>query len=208
MINKFVRITVLSLTIACSAWLLPAVGSAESAVVGKPAPNFKLKDSNGVERSLSDFKGKLVVLEWLNHECPFVVKHYRSGNMQKLQSKYTVQDVIWLSINSSAPGKQGHVSGEEANELTKKKHGKATAVLLDPEGLVGKLYGAKTTPHMFVIDNAGILRYAGAIDSIPSADVGDTAAATNYVANALDQLSASKEVHPSVTAPYGCSVKY
>jgi hypothetical protein len=178
------------------------------AEIGKSAPNFTLPDSNGMSHSLSDYEGKIVVLEWLNHGCPFVGKHYNSGNMQKLQKTYTDKGVIWFSIISSAPGKQGYCTPEEANEITAEKHAVPTAVLLDPEGTVGKLYGAKTTPHMFIIGKDGKLVYKGGIDDIRSTNVEDIAKAKNYVQMALDELLAGKEVTVKTSQPYGCSVKY
>jgi peroxiredoxin len=178
------------------------------AEIGKSAPNFTLPDSNGISHSLSDYEGKIVVLEWLNHGCPFVGKHYNSGNMQKLQKAYTDKGVIWFSIISSAPGKQGYCTPEEANEITAEKHAAPTAVLLDPEGTVGKLYGAKTTPHMFIIGKDGKLVYNGGIDDIRSTNVEDIAKAKNYVQMALDELLAGKEVTVKTSQPYGCSVKY
>lgn len=178
------------------------------AEIGKSAPNFTLPDSNGISHSLSDYEGKIVVLEWLNHGCPFVGKHYNSGNMQKLQKTYTDKGVIWFSIISSAPGKQGYCTPEEANEITAEKHAAPTAVLLDPEGTVGKLYGAKTTPHMFIIGKDGKLVYKGGIDDIRSTNVEDIAKAKNYVQMALDELLAGKEVTVKTSQPYGCSVKY
>lgn len=189
------------------ATLVFAVNPTE-AEIGKPAPNFTLPDSNGVSHSLSDYEGKIVVLEWLNHGCPFVRKHYNSGNMQKLQKAYTDKGVIWFSIISSAPGKQGYCTPEEANEITAEKHAAPTAVLLDPEGTVGKLYGAKTTPHMFIIGKDGKLVYNGGIDDIRSTNVEDIAKAKNYVQMALDELLAGKEVTVKTSQPYGCSVKY
>lgn len=187
-----------------------AVGpmAASDAKIGAAAPGFSLPDTLGTSHSLADFRGKVVVLEWLNHDCPFVKKHYDSGNMPALQAKYTAQGVVWLSINSSAPGKQGNYAPEKANELSRQKKSSATAVLLDPDGKVGKAYGAKTTPHMFVIDAAGVLRYAGAIDSVASADPADVAKADNYVAQALDAVLAGKPVVTASTTAYGCSVKY
>jgi len=176
--------------------------------VGQPAPEFTLADSNGKSHKLSDFKGKLVVLEWLNHGCPFVVKHYGSGNMQKLQKEYTGKDVVWLSIVSSAPGKQGHMSAEEANKTKEEKGSAATAVLLDEDGTVGKLYDAKVTPELYVIDREGTLIYAGAIDSVKSTDAADVEGAKNYVKQALDEALAGKPVsEPTITA-YGCGIKY
>lgn len=188
--------------------VLTPIVQAVDALVGKSAPDFTLTDTHGKKHSLSDYKGKFVVLEWINHDCPFVGKHYGSGNMQKLQKKYTKKGVIWLSINSSAPGKQGHCSPEKANKLTKEKDAAPTAVLLDPDGKVGKLYGAKTTPHMFIINPEGILIYNGAIDDKPSTNVADIAKAKNYVQTALDEALAGKKVTIRATQPYGCSVKY
>lgn len=188
-------------------FIIPDTSAAE-AKVGEPAPLFSLTDTNGQNRSLNDFRGKLVVLEWLNHDCPFVKKHYDSGNMQKLQEQYQEKGIAWLSVNSSAPGKQGHFPPDQANQLTTEKGAKPTAVLLDPEGQVGRLYGARTTPHLFIIDQNGTLVYQGAIDSISSTKKEDVASATNYVAVALDSLLAGQPVETAVTTPYGCSVKY
>lgn len=179
-----------------------------AAKINEAAPGFTLADSRGGTVSLSDYKGKLVILEWTNHECPFVRKHYDSGNMQQLQRNYTGKEVVWLSIISSAPGKQGHVTGEQAEELTKTRNAAPAAVLLDPTGKVGQEYGAKTTPHMYIIDREGVLRYAGGIDSIKSTDQADIKTAKNYVAQALDELLAGKPVSEPATAPYGCGVKY
>ena len=175
---------------------------------GEAAPEFTLTDSKGTSQKLSDFRGKLVVLEWLNHECPFVKKHYSGGDMQKLQKEYTAKGVVWLSIISSAPGKQGHRTGPQADVDTKDKNAAPTAVLLDPAGEVGQKYEAKTTPHMFVIDKEGKIIYAGAIDSIKSTNSADVAQAENHVRQALDAALAGKPVPTSKTAPYGCSVKY
>jgi peroxiredoxin len=185
-----------------------AAASAADAKVGEAAPSFSLVDTSGKQHALGDFKGRIVVLEWFNHDCPFVKKHYDSGNMPALQSRYTGKDVVWLSINSSAPGKQGNYPPEKADALAKEKKSAATYVLLDPEGTVGRAYGAKTTPHMYVIDGAGILRYEGAIDSVSSTDQADIAGATNYVAAAVDAVLAGQAVDPSVTPAYGCAVKY
>ena len=175
---------------------------------GEPAPEFTLTDSKGTSHKLSDFRGKLVVLEWLNHECPFVKKHYSGGDMQKLQKEYTAKGVVWLSIISSAPGKQGHRTGPQANADTEDKGAAPTAVLLDPAGEVGKKYDAKTTPEMFVIDKEGKVIYAGAIDSIKSTDSKDIAKAENHVRAALDAALAGQPVPTPKTKPYGCSVKY
>lgn len=185
----------------------PATASA-GAVVGQPAPAFNLPDANGGQEALSSFKGKYVVLEWVNFECPFVGKHYGSGNMQKLQKTYTGKGVVWLSINSSAGGKQGALDATKASALVKEKGAAPTAFLLDSEGAVGQAYGAKTTPHMFIIDPSGKLIYNGAIDDRPSTDKADIATARNYVQAALDEAMAGKPVTTTSSQPYGCSVKY
>ena len=190
--------------------LLAAVGviSASSAMafdINTQAPDFTLPAQDGSHVKLSDFANDTVVLEWYNYGCPFVKKHYGSGNMQKLQEKYTGEGVKWLRIVSSAPGKQGHLTVAEAAEDHAKTH--ATYTLLDEDGAVGRLYGAQTTPHMFVIDH-GKLVYRGAIDSIPSPIPADIDHATNYVAAALDAIKAGKPVAVADTEPYGCGVKY
>jgi peroxiredoxin len=175
---------------------------------GKPAPDFSLPSSEGKTIKLSDYKGKTVVLEWLNHGCPFVKKHYESGNMQKLQKESVSKGVVWLSIISSAPGKQGHSSAAEA-EKDKKSHGaSSSAILIDESGAVGKQYGAKTTPHMYVIDGSGALVYQGAIDDKPSTNKEDISSARNYVREALTAVASGKKVELAQTTAYGCSVKY
>lgn len=184
---------------------LPVAASAE---VGKAAPDFKLTDLEGKERHLSDYKGKIVVLEWFNHGCPFVKKHYESGNMQKLQKSTTDKGVIWLAINSSAEGKQGFAAPSEHASAFKEKGAAPSAVLIDTDGTVGHLYGAKTTPHMFVIDKAGKLAYAGAIDDSPGVDQAEIPQAKNYVRAAVDDLLSNKPVATTSTKSYGCSVKY
>lgn len=194
------------IAIAASMSLL-ALAAQASVTVGEPAPNFSLPAEDGNSYALADYLGKTVVLEWTNADCPFVKKHY-SGNMQSLQKAYTAKDVVWLSINSSATGKQGAVDAAGARALIKAKGAAPTHALLDPKGEVGRLYDAKTTPHMFVIDQKGTLAYAGGIDSEPSADPADIATATPYVKNALDELLAGKPVSTAVTKPYGCAVKY
>tara|TARA_R110002110_G_scaffold415857_2_gene658533 strand:- start:16338 stop:16958 length:621 start_codon:yes stop_codon:yes gene_type:complete len=176
--------------------------------INEKAPDFVAQDSNNDTVKLSDYKGKMVVLEWTNHKCPFVVKHYSSNNMQSLQQKYTKDGVIWLSIISSAPNKQGFVSGAVANQLTQSRGAFPTRVLLDSTGKIGRLYGAKTTPHMYIIDQEGKLRYQGAIDSIRSADPSDISKATNYVDQALTALKDKKPVSTKDSKAYGCSVKY
>lgn len=196
----------LTITSLCALFLSSQLQAAIK--INEPAPDFTLTDSRNQTVSLSDYKGKLVVLEWTNHECPFVRKHYESGNMQKLQRDYTGKGVVWLSLISSAPGKQGHVTGDQAEELSKNRNAAPTAVLLDPTGKAGQLYGAKTTPHMYIIDKDGVVRYAGGIDSIKSTDQADIPKAKNYVAQSLDELLAGKPVSEPATAPYGCGVKY
>lgn len=175
---------------------------------GKPAPDFTLADSNGNQVSLSQFKDKFVVLEWLNYDCPFVMKHYNSGNMQDLQKAWTGKGVTWLSIISSAPEQQGYYEAVDVNRLNAQKKASPTAILLDPAGTVGKLYGAQTTPHMFVIDPQGVLVYQGAVDDIRSTNPDDVAKAKNYVSAALDEAMAGKPVSTPSTKSYGCSVKY
>ena len=185
-----------------------ARASRAAAVVGDPAPTFTLTDTNGQTHSLADLKGKTVVLEWWNCECPFVGKHYGSGNMQKLQREWTAKGVVWLTVSSSAAGKQGHVDAAKANEWMKEKGAAPSAVLLDHDGKVGRAYGAKTTPHMFVIDPTGKVVYAGGIDDKPSTDQADIATAKNFVSAALAEVTAGKRVTTSISQPYGCSVKY
>ena len=175
--------------------------------VGQKAPAFNLTDSKGQSHSLADFAGKTVVLEWTNHDCPFVVKHY-SGNMQGLQKQFGTDDLVWLTVISSAPGKQGHVTAAKADELTSSRNATPDAVLFDETGVTGKAYDAKTTPHMYVIDQKGVLQYMGGIDSIPSAKVDDIAKATPYFSNALTAVLAGNPADPAVTKPYGCSIKY
>ena len=175
---------------------------------GSPAPEFTLSDSKGLEHSLSDFKGKYVVLEWTNHQCPFVKKFYANGDMQSLEKKMTKKGVVWLQILSSAEGKQGYLIASEAEELRKKQEVGSTALLLDTSGDVGHEYGARTTPHMFLINPDGLIIYQGAIDSVKSTDPADIADATNYLELAYENTVAGKPVDPATTTPYGCSVKY
>jgi len=175
---------------------------------GQPAPGFTLKSIEGKDVNLSDYKGKFVVLEWVNHGCPFVVKHYDSGNMPALQKEYTAKDVVWLSICSSAEGKQGYETPEDWKKLNEEKKGAASAILLDSEGTVGQAYGAKTTPHMYVVNPDGTLIYQGAIDNKPSTDQDDIPGAKNYVKTALDEAMAGKPVTTGTTKSYGCGVKY
>ena len=188
---------------------LAVIGPAWAAArVGEPAPAFTAPATTGGAVSVEAHRGKVVVLEWTNHDCPYVRKHYESGNMQALQKETTGQGVVWLTIISSAPGEQGHVSPAEANALTAKRSAAPTAVLLDPRGTVGKLYGATNTPHMYVIDPSGKLVYAGAIDDRPTSRKGDVAGANNYVRAALQAISGGQPVKTPVTRAYGCTVKY
>lgn len=191
-----------------AALLLSLTASAFAVDIGKPAPEFTLTSASGKKVSLSSFKGKTVVLEWLNHGCPFVRKHYDSNNMQALQKKYSAQGVVWLSVISSAEGKQGHVTAPEALAEAKKYQSSATEILLDPKGDVGRAFEAKVTPHMYVINAAGALVYQGAIDSVASTDAADIAKSKNYVAQALDATLAGKPVTEASTKAYGCGVKY
>ncbi len=179
-----------------------------AAAIDKPAPAFELKGIDGSTYKLSDFKGKYVVLEWNNFDCPFVKKHYGAGNMQALQKKYMEKGVVWFTVCSSAPGKQGYYETDALTKMTAEHKSAATAYLRDPDGKVGRLYGAKTTPHMFVIDPEGVLVYAGAIDDKPSTNPDDIKGAVNYVAASLDATMGGKAVATKSTAPYGCSVKY
>lgn len=191
--------------------MLLAVASSVSfaeVVTGEVAPDFTLTDTNHKTHSLSDFKGKFVVLEWVNYECPFVVKHYESENMQNLQKTYADKGVVWLSINSSASGKQGFYAYNEINQIMENSGASPAAYLVDESGDVGRLYGAQTTPHMFVIDPEGVIIYQGAIDSNPSFDVKDIPDAENYVVAALEAAMAGEEVEVGSTKSYGCSVKY
>jgi peroxiredoxin len=180
----------------------------DSPPVGGAAPDFSLTDAKGKAHSLSEYKGKYVVLEWFNPECPFVKKHYGSGNMQKLQGEYTGKGVVWLSIDSSAPGSEGNLTPEQAEKKVGEWKTRQTALLLDPEGKAGRAYGAKNTPHMFVINPEGKVIYEGAIDSKATPNPADIPNSTNYIKVALDESLAGKSVTTSSTKPYGCSIKY
>lgn len=193
---------------AFAALAVIAAPAAAAPVVGRPAPNFKLADANGRPVTLSDFRGKTVVLEWNNPGCPFVQKHYSSGNMQKAQAAAARDDVVWLTINSGAPGKQGHMSGAEAKAFVAKAGARPTAYLLDPRGVVGKVYEARTTPHMYIVNKAGTLVYAGGIDDKPTKSSADINGARNHVVAALAELKAGKAVSVATSRPYGCAVKY
>jgi len=177
-------------------------------VIDKAAPTFSGKAADGSTINLADYKGKTVVLEWTNHDCPYVIKHYESGNIPKLQKEALAKDVVWLQVISSAPGEQGFVDGAKAQKVNEYRNSAPTNTILDPEGTIGKLYGAKTTPHLYVINPEGTLVYKGGIDSIKSTKQQDIPDATNYVHETLEALAVGKKVpHPS-TAPYGCSIKY
>ncbi|HEY1937563.1 MAG TPA: thioredoxin family protein [Candidatus Angelobacter sp.] len=188
--------------------LLALMASAFAVKVGDPAPGFTAVDSNGKQQHLSDYKGKYVVLEWHNQGCPYTKKHYESGNMQRLQKEWTAKGVVWLTVISSAPGTQGFVTPSQENEYLQTMKAAPTAVLMDPGGSLGHLYGAKTTPHMFIIDPTGTLIYNGAIDDHPTSDQGDIANSKNYVSMALHEAMGGKPVAEAATRPYGCSVKY
>jgi peroxiredoxin len=185
-----------------------ALFAADSPAVGSTAPDFSISDSKGKTQTISQYKGKYVVLEWFNPECPFVKKHYGSGNMQKLQEEFTGKGVVWLTIDSSAPGLEGNLTAEQAEKKIAEWKTKQTALVLDPDGKAGQTYGAKNTPHMFIINPEGKVIYAGAIDSKASANPSDIASSTNYVKVALEESLASKPISTASTKPYGCSVKY
>ena len=185
-----------------------APAQAQGVATGEAAPDFSLPDSAGKEHRLADYKGKHVVLEWINYGCPFVRKHYQDGAMQALQKKYTGKGAVWLAICSSAPGKQGHFNAAEIAKQNQDNSFSATAYLVDADGKVGKMFGARRTPHMFVVDPEGKVVYQGAIDSISSADAADVSKAENYVAQCLDACLAGRPSPVETTKPYGCSVKY
>jgi peroxiredoxin len=187
--------------------LLFAQPQAWAARVGEQAPDFTAVDSNGKTHKLSDYAGKFVVLEWHNRGCPYTRKHYE-GNMQRLQREWTQRGVIWLTVISSAPGKQGYVTADQENAYVKEVNASPTAVLLDPKGDLGHLYGARTTPQMFVINPNGVLVYDGAIDDRPTTDPADIPGAKDYVSQALNEAMAGKPVSIATSTPYGCSVKY
>lgn len=190
---------------AVSAFAFIAIATA--ATVGEPAPQFSLVDTDGQTRELSEFEGKIVVLEWTNYGCPYVKRHYNSGNMQAIQEANTGKEVVWLSICSSAPGTQGHMSVPEWKSAIQSKGVNASAVLIDETSKVARLYGAIVTPHMYVIDEAGILVYDGAIDNQASVR-GDISNAENYVTAAVDALLAGEPITKSKVKPYGCGIKY
>jgi cytochrome oxidase Cu insertion factor (SCO1/SenC/PrrC family) len=196
-----------SLVLAGGALLMPNLASARP-VVAQPAPSFTGLDSNGKKQSLADYKGKTVVLEWTNHECPYVGKHYRSTNMQAIQKDVVAAGGVWLTVISSEPGSQGFVSPTQANELTKSRGAAPSAVILDPDGVIGRAYDARVTPHMYIIDPKGTLVYMGGIDSIRSTSLDDVPKATPYVRDALKELAAGKPISTPTTGAYGCTIKY
>ena len=210
--NLIDRRPALTFALFCAATIVTLSASAQPAIaqagIGNPAPAFTLTDSNGRTVSLAEYKGKTVVLEWTNHECPYVGKHYRGNNMQALQKKWTGQGVVWLSVISSAPGQDGYVSPQQANKLTADRGATPTAVLFDPTGKVGREYSARTTPHMYVVNGDGVLVYMGGIDDQPSARLEDLKIAKNFVDNALNEISQGKPVSVASSRAYGCSVKY
>lgn len=217
--KKAVIVVIVAVVLAGLAWTIAAkVAEAEKTekfanglkepTIGSPAPALTLTDTKGKQHNLADYKGKHVVLEWVNFGCPFVKKHYESGNMQATQKKAVDKGVVWLSVCSSAEGKQGHMAAADWNEEIADRKLASTAVLIDESGAVGKTYGAKTTPHMYVVNPAGVLVYKGAIDDKPSANKDSIAGARNHVLAALDESMAGKPVSTASTTPYGCSVKY
>ena len=193
---------------AMTACLALLCSSAFALTPGSPAPDFKGTDSNGKTETLAQYRGKFVVLEWTNQGCPYTKKHYESGNMEALQKKWTAKGVVWLSVISSAPGQQGYQTASEENSYLVRMKASPTAVILDPSGAIGRMYAAKTTPHMFVIDPQGKLVYEGAIDDQPTPDPASIKNAHNYVSDALEEAMAGKPVAIPVTHAYGCSVKY
>ena len=196
------------LAITAATLLSAASAHAAGYTTGDAVANMTVTDSNGVVHNLDDFKGKTVVLEWTNDGCPYVKKHYNTDNMQTLQKNAAADDIVWLSVVSSAPGKQGYVTGEEANALTTSRSAAPAAVVLDADGTAGRTFAAKTTPHMYIIDADQTLVYQGAIDDNSSANPATVEGAKNYVTQALAELAAGQPVSEATTQPYGCSVKY
>jgi peroxiredoxin len=194
--------------ITAGSFIATALFAADAPPVGSGAPEFSLPDAHGKTHSLADYKGKYVVLEWFNPECPFVKKHYGSDNMQKLQADYTSKGVVWLTIDSNAPGTEGNITAEQAEKITSSWKTHQTALLLDPDGKVGRAYGAKNTPNMVIINPHGKIVYEGAIDSKATPNPADIPTSTNYVKAALDESLAGKPISRPSTRPYGCSVKY
>jgi peroxiredoxin len=208
--SVFTGILAVVAIVASVAGLITILGSAANAApqIGQVAPDFSAQDSKGDSLRLSQYRGKTVVLEWTNADCPYTRKHYTSGNMQSVQKLAQEKGIVWLTVISSAPGKQGYVNGPAADVLTDSRHAAPTAVLLDPNGTIGHLYNAKTTPHMFVIDKNGALQYMGGIDSIATAEIDDIAHAEPYLKEAMLAVAQGDKPPRAVTKPYGCSVKY
>jgi peroxiredoxin len=201
------RKLIAALALAALAGIPAATSALAEARAGQPAPTFTAKDTGGKDVSLEGLKGKTVVLEWTNHLCPYTVKHYASGNMQALQKDATGKGVVWLTVASSAKGEQGHIGPAEADKLTTERNAAPSAVLLDHAGTMARLYGARVTPHMYVIDPKGTLVYAGAIDDRPTSSQADVKGARNYVREALQAVAEGKPVPTDSTRPYGCTVK-
>lgn len=205
MISRLTRVGSIAVIVAVAA--APAALAETGPVVGQPAPAFTGSDSNGKPIKLSDYRGKLVVLEWTNDGCPYVRKHYRAGNMQAVQRAARKMGAVWISVISSAPGTQGYVTGPEANKLTETRDAAPNRVVLDPKGVIGRKYAASNTPHMYIIGPEGKLLYMGAIDDQPTA-WGNPKGAKNYVLAALEEIKAGKKVSRPSTQAYGCTVKY
>ena len=204
-LSNVIRSALAALVVAALAWQAPAKAAPQ---IGKPAPDFSATGIDGKPVKLSELRGKTVVLEWTNNECPYVGKHYNSGNMQRLQRDAIAEGVVWISIISSAKGAEGHVTPTQAAELTRSRHAAPSDIVLDESGSIGRAYEARTTPHMFVIDAGGKLVYMGGIDDKPTTRTADIATAKNYVRAALDAVKAGKPVATPVARPYGCSIKY
>jgi hypothetical protein len=205
--SGLVRSALMAAAVLFSSWTMHAA-TTHAAVVGQPAPAFSGTDSHGNSLSLAQYHGKYVVLEWTNKDCPYTRKHYSSGNMQALQKQWTGKGIVWLTVLSSAPGQEGYMTAVAENTYLSQVHAQPSAAILDPEGKIGRLYNAKTTPNMFVIDPGGTLIYEGAIDNKPTTDLEDVKGAKNYVSDALENALSKKPVEPASTRPYGCSVKY
>jgi peroxiredoxin len=204
------KITILSVLLIALIALINMTKETDrtGAVVGERAPDFSVVDAYGNTHSLSDFEGKYVILEWLNHDCPFVRKHYDGNNMQQLQKKYREKGVVWLSVISSAPGKQGYLEPEAAQKITKEKNASPTAVLLDVDGTMGRAYDARVTPHMYIINPQGVLKFNGAIDNRPTPRPSDLEGAHNFVVAAMTSLMNGGSVEVATNTPYGCAVRY
>ena len=202
-LKRFYTLALLSIITALSTIVVHA-----EPIIDKPAPLFSGTAADGSTINIADLQGKTVILEWTNHECPFVVKHYESGNIPNLQKQAAAQGIVWLQVITSAPGKEGNVTGEVAQKLNTHRGATPTNTILDSNGAIGKLYGATNTPQFFIIDPKGLLIYKGGIDSIPSADQSDIGKAENYISAALADIAANRKIAKAVTKPYGCSVKY